>query len=780
MKKLALLLTFIMFVGLLPIVANEAVVEEAVVIEHELAPMNKEAYIEVFIEEGILPDEPTQEEIEAAFAKEFANVIAKDEKTRADKEREKKVREVLKEKGLPSINSEKLGKSNAKAIALPEIEEGDGYGVSKTVKILALLIEFPEATHNNIEPVSPRSYHTADFDKDHYQNLLFGSEKYVTPEGVESHTMTTYYLEQSNGTFLVTGDAMGWYTAKYPAEYYGSDVDDVRGNDAAPRDLVVEAINAAVAAGVDLSSYDQFNNFSYEDGPDGIVDHLMIIHAGLGQEEGGGALGTDAIWSHSWDLDMPHILDIESNTIAYNYTIEPENGAIGVMVHEFAHDLGIPDDYDTIYSGDGDIVEAWSLMAGGSWTGEVGGTKPVGINPWGRAILGSIHGNKDYPWTNFGYIPYDDFEGQLSLATNSFKTDALQSVIFELPAYEKVATVPIQGEKAFWGGTGAVIDHTMDISFEVAPNSDLNLSYKLWYDIEEAWDAGFVQVALSDGPFVSLSTPNTVTFENPDGYPDIMDSLPAYTGQSNGWLEESINLRDFIGDFAGNVTLRFRYATDWGTENPGMFVDQIAVVENDIVIFEDDAESGTTEAFYPVDGWISATGKTAVGHRYMIEWRSHLNADEGLTEVGGANFDYNQGMLVWYINDGYENNWVGVHPGYGRIGVIDATQHVYFNKGYGSGNEYGSKAGYMPFVQLKDAAFSVDKTPKTDLSYYSWAGTSNLPGKNGVSLFSDRDTYIDFRSPFSGLFTFPYGLDIKVLGNAEDYSQGLIEIDIVD
>ena len=36
---------------------------------------------------------------------------------------------------------------------------------------------------------------------------------------------------------------------------------------------------------------------------DGVVDHLVINHAGSGEEGGGGADGTYAIWSHSSDVD---------------------------------------------------------------------------------------------------------------------------------------------------------------------------------------------------------------------------------------------------------------------------------------------------------------------------------------------------------------------------------------------------------------------------------------------------------------------------------------------
>lgn len=70
--------------------------------------------------------------------------------------------------------------------------------------------------------------------------------------------------------------------------FYGT---NSNGNDTNPRLLVREAIDAAENAGTDFSIYDN-------DG-DGKVDGIIVIHAGYGEEAGG---GQNTIWSHHWTL----------------------------------------------------------------------------------------------------------------------------------------------------------------------------------------------------------------------------------------------------------------------------------------------------------------------------------------------------------------------------------------------------------------------------------------------------------------------------------------------
>ena len=33
---------------------------------------------------------------------------------------------------------------------------------------------------------------------------------------------------------------------------------------------------------------------------------------------------------------------------------------------------------------------------------------------------------------------------------------------------------------------------------------------------------------------------------------------------------------------------------------------------------------------------------------------------------------YNTGLVVWYADDSFKDNWVGEHPGEGFLGVVDS------------------------------------------------------------------------------------------------------------
>lgn len=182
-----------------------------------------------------------------------------------------------------------------------------------------------------------------------------------------------YYVDQSYGRYSTVSTVTSWYEAEHPHDYYGYD----QGWEVS-LELVVEAVYAADEE-VDFSLFDNSGN--------GWVDALLIVHSGAGAEEG----NQSNIWSHRWALWGYNI--VLDGVHIYDYTMQPEmqgggQAAIGVYVHEFGHNLGLPDLYDTDYSSSGQ--GSWCVMAGGSWGGGGAGGgahTPVSFSAWCRRQL---------------------------------------------------------------------------------------------------------------------------------------------------------------------------------------------------------------------------------------------------------------------------------------------------------------------------------------------------------------------------------------------------------
>ena len=136
--------------------------------------------------------------------------------------------------------------------------------------------------------------------------MLFGDNGYTGPNGENLISLKQFYNEQSGGTLNINGTVTDWYSVSKNAAYYGESSGG--SNDLRPRELVMETLNnLANDPTIDLSEFDKIDRYDLDgDGdynePDGMIDYLIVIHAGVGEEAGGGAQGSDAIWSHRWNL----------------------------------------------------------------------------------------------------------------------------------------------------------------------------------------------------------------------------------------------------------------------------------------------------------------------------------------------------------------------------------------------------------------------------------------------------------------------------------------------
>jgi immune inhibitor A len=253
---------------------------------------------------------------------------------------------------------------------------------------LVILIDFPDYRWDHQEDPNFPNQDTL-FTTEHFNDMLFSLWTYKDPRSQSGYTgsMRDFYLENSYGQFELTGVTTVWYTASQPMSYYANH-DGVDGtsddNGFGPypfnaRRLVEEAVQLA-DADVD---YSQFDNSG-----DGFVDALFVVHAGPGAEQIYTQNFPDHynyLWSHKSSIPAVTLDGVKVS----GYTLEPENGTIGVFCHEFGHELGLPDLYDPDGSSEG--IGEWCLMASGGWCyrrGDQLGTGPAHFSSWSKDRLG--------------------------------------------------------------------------------------------------------------------------------------------------------------------------------------------------------------------------------------------------------------------------------------------------------------------------------------------------------------------------------------------------------
>ncbi|KAA0793046.1 peptidase M6 [Bacillus wiedmannii] len=668
--------------------------------------------------------------------------------------------------GTPAATGPVKGGLNGKVPTSPA--KGKEYnGEVRKDKVLVLLVEYADFKHNNIDK-EPGYMYTDDFNKEHYEKMLFGNEPFALEDGSKIETFKQYYEEQSGGSYTVDGTVTKWLTVPGKAADYGAD--GATGHDnkgpKGPRDLVKDALKAAVDSGIDLSEFDQFDQYDVNgDGnqkqPDGLIDHLMIIHAGVGQEAGGGKLGDDAIWSHRWTVG-PKPFPIEGTQAkvpywggkiaAFDYTIEPEDGAVGVFAHEYGHDLGLPDEYDTDYTGDGEPIQAWSVMSGGSWAGNIAGTTPTSFSPQNKEFFQKTIGGN---WANIVEVDYEKLNKGIGLATyldqSVTKSNRPGMIRVNLPDKDVKAIDPAFGKQYYYSTKGDNLHTKMETPlFDLTNAMNAKFDFKSLYEIEAEYD--FLEV-------------HAVT---EDGKQTLIERLgeKANSGKAdstNGkWIDKSYDLSQFKGK---KVKLTFEYITDGGLALNGFLLDNASLTVDGKVAFSDDAE-GTPQ--FKLDGFAVSNGTEKKKHNYYVEWRNYAGSDNALKYARGP--EYNSGMVVWYADSAYIDNWVGLHPGHGFLGVVDSHPEAIV----GTLNGKPTVASSTRF-QIADAAFSFDKTPAWKVVSPT-RGTYTYNGLAGVPKFDDSKTYINKQIPDAGRILPNLGLKFEVVGQADDNSAGAVRL----
>ncbi|MGW7278146.1 immune inhibitor A domain-containing protein [Streptomyces sp. NPDC054844] len=713
--------------------------------------------------------------------------------------------EAQREEALKQVISGKASvkKKDGSNVVQLKSKKGDAkyveLGREKTDKIFTILVEFgdevdsryggdPGPLHNRIAKPDRRTDNStawkADYDQQHFQDLYFGSGK-----GVNS--VKTYYEKQSSGRYSVEGEVSDWVKVPYNEARYGNN-DCGATNCPSVWNVVSDGLNAWVeqqkAAGrtdaqikADAARFDEWDRYDFDgDGdfnePDGYIDHFQIVHAGEDESAGGGAQGTDAIWAHRWyafgtdaGATGPEQNRLGGSQIGStgvwvgDYTIQPENGGLGVYAHEYGHDLGLPDHYDT--AGGDNSTGFWTLMSSGSWLGT------------GRNEIGDLPGDMTaWDKLQLGWLNYDTAKAGVNswhkLGVAEYNTKHKQGLVVELPkkAVTTEIVTPAEGETQWWSGSGDNLKNTLTRSVDLTGRTTAELTFDGWYDIEANYDYLYTEVS-TDGGANWTAVDGVV-----DGYPIPRDAAdkPALHGTIDDYTKFAYSLDAYAGK---KIDLRFRYQTDGGVAQKGFTADGIAVWADGETLFTDNAETAD-------DAW-TATGFSRVGasftkdyaQYYIAENRQYVSYDKTL-KTGPYNFGfterpdwvehyaYQNGLLIWKWDTSQADNNTSQHPGTGLLLPVDS---------HPTAMKWKDGTLLRNRIQSYDSPFSLYRTDavtlhKADVAKY-------FPGSKGVSVFNDRKSdYYDESNPTGGVKITDTNTKIKILKEAKNGSTIELEV----
>ncbi len=790
--------------------------------------------------------DPSEDSEEAGFRRDGDNY-----KSPKAAERNKLRQEALKER----IRTRRGGKVHQVAggqFVEMELERND--------RVFVILVEFGnQASTNPTVPSTAGPLHNeigapnraldnstiwqADYNSAHYQDMYF-------------RQMVDYYRTQSSGRYTINGEVTEWVKVPFNGPRYGSNTL----GDASAWTLIADGINTwtkdQLASGKSLAevteylkTFDQWDRYDYNnngnfDEPDGYIDHFQIVHSGVGEETGGGAQGTNAIWSHRWQawynragVDGPtynkdggiefgggwganptgavagssgasvsSASPTTAATVTYahpvtrtgiwvgDYTIQPENGGLGVFAHEYGHDLGLPDHYDTT-NASSNSTGFWTVMSSGSYLGD--GTADIGSTPGDFGAWDKLQ---------LGWLEYDvataGIDSDHKLGPAETNTKKAQAIVVSLPRNKNdlflfnPAVAHPYGSNSWWGGRADNLDTTMTTEV-IVPTAPAALSMRLKYDIENGWDYAYVSVSTNDGnTWTNLAgtylngavqsplTTNTNTNGQNLGN-GITGTSTASATAPGGWRLASFNMNAYAGQ---TVLLRLRYKTDPFVARNGFLVDQIT-----LGTFTDGAENGSS-------GWLLNGFKATNGvenanadHFYIAEYRQYRTYDSGL-QTGPytfgtaltrpkwvAHYPYQDGMLVSYWDEDQTNNNTSTHPGEGLALPIDAHPEPLRRVVSYDGQNWTFNP-WSATVQAYDSTFGLEATDAAYIAIHgrstppagSPAGTPNRvvefevshPTLPAVPVFRDLNNYWFSATPAAGVIAPRTGTSIRVVNTS--------------
>ena len=292
-----------------------------------------------------------------------------------------------------------------------------------------------------------------------------------------SNSVYQYFYDQSNGLYRPQYDVYGIYNLNKPRATYGANEDDdPDGSDVGVAQMVYDAV---------IASQNDINWTNYDNDGDGEADVVIVVYAGVGEAQAYNIV-KNAVWPCQWNLtsgayygDGPGSVTLNGIKIDRFGVFNEVNGSndygtqmdgIGTFCHEFSHCLGLPDFYETTYTGYYGIG-SWSLMDYGSYNNN--GYTPIGYSAYEKNFMG---------WINLLTPTENSFYTLPKFNQKSASTDIAYKVTSPLNAneYYVLENRAQQGWDSYIADEGLMVTHVTYVASRWSANTVNNQAVQLF------------------------------------------------------------------------------------------------------------------------------------------------------------------------------------------------------------------------------------------------------------------------------------------------------------
>jgi len=287
----------------------------------------------------------------------------------------------------------------------------------------------------------------------------------------------------------------------------------------------------------------------------------------------------------------------------------------------------------------------------------------------------TVSWNEKNPNANPDYFQLDELTG-LSLMNDDAESG---SDLWTLDGFSISASETHSSSHSYKSRYSNEDCSSMTSNYPVPVTEGMNLSFWCWYDIEDNYDAGFVEVSREGRAY---------------------DLLDKFTGSSSGWIYKEYSLSDYINE---SVFIRLRYSTDTNTLDDGIYFDDISPVPDFASIntlsnsiannFYEITENQENIYYYRVKGYNSEHGWGDFSTLKKINVDVENNEPPNKPIINGptsgninieytytASADDPNGNQLYYLfdwGDGKFSEWIGLY----NSGETAEASHTWDEKG---------------------------------------------------------------------------------------------------